>query len=447
MAATAAVLFVLSILAHELSHALVGRANGVAVAGITLFIFGGVAHMRGEPRSPRAELLMTVVGPLTSLAIGLLATAGGAYLATPAVVDAADPFRAFQRVGPFATVLLWLGPINIMIGLFNLIPGIRWTAAASCAPRFGRRRAISPRRRAGRVRRPGVRHVPDYPRRQHGVGRRDSLAGPGPISGLWMAFIGWFLYGAAAASTSQVMLSERLEGVPVSRLMKHQSATIDADLRVARLVDDYFMSTSRAGVSGRAMADRLLGIVTMEDIRKVSRDEWPTTRVRDVMTAASGLAVATPDESAAAALTRAGEPRLEQLPVVDGDGRLVGHASPPRHPALAGASTAPGQHPRPRTTRLSSFSLSRLRGGSGERASRLGSRPCRRGRERAALEGEGGEGAAWIGPWGEGRGEGKRVASVRRRRPASTSSLSCRAHGIACRRAYGIGSPEISLMP
>ncbi len=324
MAATAAVLFVLSILAHELSHALVGRANGVAVAGITLFIFGGVAHMRGEPRSPRAELLMTVVGPLTSLAIGLLATAGGAYLASPAVVDAADPFRAFQRVGPFATVLLWLGPINIMIGLFNLIPAYpldggrvlrsalwaatrdfakatRWAAFVGQA--FGMLLIIL-----------GVSMV---------VGVAIPWLGRGLISGLWTAFIGWFLYGAAAASTSQVMLTELLEGVPVSRLMKHQPATIEADLPVARLVDDHFMSTAERAfpvVDG----DRLLGIVALEDVRKVPREAWQTTRVRDVMTPAPGLVVATPDESAAAALTKLANRDVEQLPVVDGDGRLLG---------------------------------------------------------------------------------------------------------------------------
>jgi Zn-dependent protease/predicted transcriptional regulator len=324
MAVIAAVLFVLSILAHELSHALVGRANGVAVAGITLFIFGGVAHMRGEPQSPRAELLMTVVGPLTSLAIGLLATAGGAYLAAPAVVDAADPFSAFQRVGPFATVLLWLGPINVMIGLFNLIPGYpldggrvlraalwaatrdlakatRWAAFVGQA--FGMFLIIL-----------GVSMI---------LGVAIPWLGRGLISGLWTAFIGWFLYGAAASSSSQVMLSELLEDVPVSRLMKHQPVTIDAELSVARLVDDHFMSTAERAFPV-ADGDRLLGIVAMEDIRKVAREEWPTTRVRDVMTAAPELVVVTPGESAAAALTKLAHRDIEQLPVVDGGGRLLG---------------------------------------------------------------------------------------------------------------------------
>ena len=144
-------MFFLSVLAHELSHALVGRANGVPVAGITLFIFGGIAHMRGEPRSPRAELLMTVVGPLTSLLIGAVALWWGTHLAGPR--SSTPPIRCarFRSVGPFATILLWLGPDQHHAR--RLQPDSRpsrSTAAASCAPRCGRRRAISRRRRAGR---------------------------------------------------------------------------------------------------------------------------------------------------------------------------------------------------------------------------------------------------------------------------------------------------------
>src|SRR5689334_420288 len=221
VAVIAAVAFFLSILAHELSHALVGRANGVPVAGITLFIFGGMAHMRGEPGSPRAELAMTVVGPLTSLIIGGAASWWGAHLAASALIDATDPLRAFQDVGPLATVLLWLGPINIMLGLFNLIPAF---------PLDG-----------GRVLRAalwaGTRDLTKATRWAAGIGQafgmllifagismllgiRVPWLGRGLIPGLWTAFIGWFLYRAAAASYSRVLISDLLDDVPVARLMR-----------------------------------------------------------------------------------------------------------------------------------------------------------------------------------------------------------------------------------
>jgi Zn-dependent protease/CBS domain-containing protein len=324
MAAIAAVLFILSILAHELSHALVGRANGVQIAGITLFIFGGMAHMRGEPRSPRAEFLMAAVGPLTSLLIGVIASLWGAYLAAPAVLEMADPLRAFQSVSPFATVLLWLGPINILIGLFNLIPGFpldggRVLRAALWAGT--RDFAKATRWAAGVGQAFGFLLILAGVSMMFGVGI--PFLGRGFVSGLWIAFIGWFLQSAAAASYSQVMISDLLEGVTVSRLMKHRPTAIDPDLSVARLVDDHFMSTAERAfpvVEG----DRLLGIVTMEDIRRLPRDEWPVTRVRDIMTEAPQLAVVTPDESASAALAKLAQRDVEQLPVVDAAGRLAG---------------------------------------------------------------------------------------------------------------------------
>jgi Zn-dependent protease/CBS domain-containing protein len=324
VAAIAAVLFFLSILAHELSHALVGRANGVPVAGITLFIFGGVAHMRGEPRSPRAELLMTAVGPLTSLVIGALALWWGSSLAASAIVDAADPLRAFQDVSPLATVLLWLGPINIMLGLFNLVPAFPldggrvlraslWAAtrdltkatrwAADIGQGFGLLLIFA-----------GVSMI---------LGVRVPWLGRGLVSGLWTAFIGWFLYGAAAASYSRVVLSDLLQDVTVSRLMRADPVVVYPELSVATLVDEYFMTTPERAfpvIDG----DRLLGIVTMEDVRNVAREDRAARRIREIMTRSPQLAVATPDETAAAALERLSQRGIEQLPVVDPDGRLVG---------------------------------------------------------------------------------------------------------------------------
>ncbi|HEY7373016.1 MAG TPA: site-2 protease family protein [Polyangia bacterium] len=319
-----AVLFFLSILAHELSHALVGRANGVPVDSITLFIFGGLAHMRGEPRSPRAELLMTVVGPVTSLAIGGLATWWGANLATPALVDADDPLRAIQGISPFATVLLWLGPINIMLGLFNLIPafpldGGRVLRAALWA---GTRDLAKATRWAAMIGQAfGLLLI------MIGVGMILGIAVPwlgrGLIPGLWTAFIGWFLYKAAAASYSRVVISDLLDDVPVSRVMRGDPVAVFPELSVATVVDEYFMASAERGfpvVDG----DRLVGIVTLEDVRKVRPENRAATRIRDVMTPAPQLIVAAPEESAAGALAKLAQRDVEQLPVIDAAGALVG---------------------------------------------------------------------------------------------------------------------------
>jgi len=324
MGVIAAALFVLSILAHELSHAVVGRRNGVPVAGITLFIFGGVAHLRGEPHSPRAELLMTIVGPLTSLLIGAVATLGGVALARSTLVNAADPLEAFQHVGPLATVLLWLGPINIMIGLFNLIPGFpldggRVLRAALWAATGDLTKAT--RWAAGVGKAFGLLLI--FAGISMMLGHHIPYLGRGLIPGLWAAFIGWFLYGAARASYSQVVISDLLEDVPVARLMSHRAATLHPELTVANLVDERLMSTAERAfpvVDG----ERLLGIVTLEDVRKIPRAKWPTFRVRDIMTPARELSIVTPEDPAAAALAKLAQRDVEQLPVVDRTGQLVG---------------------------------------------------------------------------------------------------------------------------
>jgi Zn-dependent protease len=326
VASVAALLFLLSILAHELSHALVGRANGVAVDGITLFIFGGVARMRGEPPSPRAELLMTVAGPLASLVIGVVALLVGARLAATGAHDAMDPFRALRYVGPLGAVLLWLGPINVVLALFNLIPGFpldggRVLRAVLWA--VTRDFARATRWAAGAGQAFGLLFVFAGISMMFGI--RLPLLGTGFVPGLWMAFIGWFLSGAAATSYRQVVLHDLLDGIPVAAVMRRGLGTVSPDVPLARFVEDYLMPGDQRAfpvVEG----DRLAGIVTLGDVRKAPRGDWAVRRVRDVMTGAERLEVAAPEDSASSALAKLAARDVEQLPVVDnrGDGRLVG---------------------------------------------------------------------------------------------------------------------------
>ena len=323
MGGLAAVLFFLSILAHELSHALVGRATGTPVSGITLFIFGGVARMRGEPPSPRSELLMTIVGPLTSLGIGAIASIWGALLASPVVMDVGDPLKALQDVSPLATVLLWLGPINIMIGLFNLVPGFpldggrvlraalwAWTKDQSKATRWA---ATVGQVFALILVVAGISMM---------FGLRVPVFGRGLVSGLWIAFIGWFLHSAAAASYKQVVVRDLLEGVPVARLMQQRPTVVDGDLTVSQLVDGYLMASDQRAFP--VVEERKLsGIVTLSDVRRISRDVWPQRRVRDIMTPAEAIVTAGPDDNAADALGKLASRDVEQLPVVSG-AELIG---------------------------------------------------------------------------------------------------------------------------
>src|SRR5438105_227358 len=126
VAGVAALLFFASVLFHELAHSLVARGYGIPVRDITLHMFGGVSSIEREPDRPGAELFIAIVGPIASIGLGiamLVATAvvtGITYEETGRTADAAD---MVARMGPISTLLMWLGPVNITVGLFNLIPG------------------------------------------------------------------------------------------------------------------------------------------------------------------------------------------------------------------------------------------------------------------------------------------------------------------------------------
>ena len=119
----AATLFLASVLVHELSHALIGLLGGIQVRRITLFMLGGMAHMEHEPPTWRSELAMAAIGPVTSLALGLVFLWLAGFVAGPLDIDPENPREALASLSPLATLLLWLGPVNILLGVFNLVPG------------------------------------------------------------------------------------------------------------------------------------------------------------------------------------------------------------------------------------------------------------------------------------------------------------------------------------
>jgi Zn-dependent protease len=317
MALVAALAFFASVLVHELSHALVGRSRGITVKRITLFIFGGMAHMQNEPRHWRAELWMAIVGPVTSLLLGVLFLWLAGLFIEPAALKPEHPELTLAAMGPLPTVFAWLGNINIILGLFNLVPGfpldggrvlraVMWgitgdlhraTRWASQGGQFFAWLLIA----AGAAMMLGLR-VPIF--------------GAGLIPGLWLAFIGWFLNNAALVSYRQLLVREVLEDVPVSRLMQSRYTRISPDITVDALVHDHLLGSEQ-----RAFPvfddNRFVGMICLQDIRGIARGDWPQTRAGQIMTPAEKLAHADVQEDAATVLERLARRQVNQLPVLE----------------------------------------------------------------------------------------------------------------------------------
>jgi Zn-dependent protease/CBS domain-containing protein len=318
VAVAAAVLFFASILAHELAHAIVGRALGTPVSGITLFMFGGMAHLEREPSRASAELWMAAVGPLTSLFIGVGATLIGGFLASYAGVPPDDPLLLMRDVGPVATLLLWLGPLNILLALFNLLPGF---------PLDGGRvlRAVwwwktGDLRRATRVAATGgllLAWAMIATGLLMAFGLNVPLLGQGLGSGLWLAVLGWFLSSAARSSYTSLVAKQALEHVAVGELMWTQPEVVDPAESVEQVVrekvahgDQQLFPVLRAG--------QMLGAVTVRQMSEVPHDARPVTPIERVMTPSRDLDVVSPATDAVQAAHLLGAGVTQELPVVEG---------------------------------------------------------------------------------------------------------------------------------
>lgn len=326
MAMVAALLFFASVLAHELAHALVGRLRGVPVERITLFIFGGVAHLEREPPTWRADLMISLVGPLTSFLITGLSLVGVKFVARDLPMDPAYPELFLTSLGPGGTLLLWLGQINLIIAIFNLIPGFpldggRVLRALLWGATGDLRRATRRAAQAGQVfswllMAAGIAML---------LNIRVPLLGAGLINGMWVLMIGWFLHTAALMSYQRLLLGESLEDVPVSRVMQSRFESVGGDTPISELVDQYLLPGGQRAypvVEG----DGFVGLVCLPDVRKIPREDWPRVRVRDIMTPAAGLSGVGPDTSAADAMLTLGRQGVNQLPVLE-DGRVRGLVS------------------------------------------------------------------------------------------------------------------------
>lgn len=280
MGLAATLLFFVSLLIHELSHALVSRRKGVPVAGITLFLFGGMARAEREPDTPGDEILIAGIGPVTSLALGalfLLATRIGAQ------VELSDAVLGVTR---------YLALINTALAIFNVMPGFpldggRVFRAIVWAITGDRTRATRMATSAGQTF--GLLLIV--------LGAVQALGGA-PVGGLWLVFIGWFLRTLAGTSLRQHVLGTLLSGYVARDLMTPDPSTVEAGLTVDALVRDHFMSM-RFGSYPVMVEGRVVGLVTLDDIKEIPRDRWGVAPVAKAMTPLAQCAVVSPDTTLA----------------------------------------------------------------------------------------------------------------------------------------------------
>lgn len=323
LAVLAALLFFASVLAHELAHSLTARAQGVPVRSITLFLFGGVSNIQRNPPSPGAEFLITIVGPATSVVLGIIFLIISRIISGPLSLSFSNPQNLIAGLSPATTFLFWLGSVNIIVGIFNLIPGFPLDGGRVLRSFFwvvtdNLRQATRWASWVGQ----GVAWLMIGAGIAMAFGVYIPFFGSGLINGLWLAFIGWFLNSASVQSYRQIVVQDLLEGIPVKQMMRTNPPVVSPDKSVSSLVHEHVMGTDDQSFPVLE-GDRLLGLVTLDDIRSVPREEWDQMNVRAIMTPSDQLLTVGPDEDASDALNKLSEKDIRQLPVLQ-DGQLVG---------------------------------------------------------------------------------------------------------------------------
>ncbi len=296
-------LFFASVLIHELAHSVVALAWDIPVKSITLFIFGGVAGISREPDRPLSEFLIAIAGPISSVLLGV--GFGALWLA-----------GEFLNLAPLAALGLYLGGINLSLAVFNMVPGF---------PLDG-----------GRVFRSIVWAVTGNMNRATrwaaGTGRGIAIlmiVGGGILfltgnwsSGLWLAFIGWFLDNAASQSMQQAGVREALEGYTAGDFASSGCQAVDSNMPLDWIVRDYVLPK---GQSCFVVTDgpEAEGVATLGQIRSVPRQSWGWTPIRQIMTPLTSLKPVRAGDAAYSVLERMMSEDQSLLPVVDGS-RFLG---------------------------------------------------------------------------------------------------------------------------
>lgn len=305
MAVVAALLFFVSLLLHELGHAIQARREGMEIDGITLWLFGGVASFKGEFPSAGAEFRIAIAGPLVTLVIGTACVLVAALAHTVEAIDA---------------VAAWLGYINLFLLAFNLLPALpldggRVLRSALWAGRhdFAQATAIA----AGISR--------GFAFLMIGGGVFLFMA-EGAFSGAWLAFLGWFLLAAANSESRYLAVREVLAGLHVRQLMVPQPVTAHPEQTLGDFMDAV-AGVARFTSYPVVRAGDVLGVLPLRRVLETPRSEWDERHVSERMIPRSEVPVLREDDDALAALWQLDADDLHRGLVLDDGGRLVGFVS------------------------------------------------------------------------------------------------------------------------
>ncbi|MGM0366839.1 MAG: site-2 protease family protein [Actinomycetota bacterium] len=293
-------LFFSSVLVHELSHSLVARKRGIPIKKISLFIFGGMAHMEKEAQDPGSELVMAVAGPLASFV--LAAVFGILWFFSRGVTVVEEPLR-------------YLAMINVVLGVFNLLPGF---------PLDG-----------GRVLRSIVWKVTDNLRRATYIAMISGrvigfmLVGLGILfifmgnfmGGIWFAFIGWFLQSSAYNSYRQTLFEIASKGIKVKDIMKEDVVAVPKDITLNQIIDNYFMKYryGRFPVVEGKRNQKFIGIVSLHDVKSFSSEERDEITVGEIVKTVTDDEIIEPDMEVSDAIKRMSQNDLGHLVIMSGD--------------------------------------------------------------------------------------------------------------------------------
>jgi Zn-dependent protease/CBS domain-containing protein len=312
------IMIFVSVLIHELCHSLVARSRGLKVSSIVFFVFGGVSNIEKEPEKASVEFVMSVAGPLSSLVLAILFIALSYWLYYPGNI-----FKPVGLVSPVIGVLYYIGWVNLLLGVFNIIPGF---------PLDG-----------GRVLRSIIwgitRNLHRATMIAGNVGRAFGwiliilgvlslfniniwIFQGGLINGIWLIFIGWFLTSAADNVMKETTLQQELAGVKVKEVMDRSPECVAPATSVEIVVNDSFIQRGRRAVPV-CLDDKLLGIATLFDVKKIAQDKWFNTPIQEVMTRSPLFSVNLEDDLNGA-LKILAQNGLNQIAVMDISGHLVG---------------------------------------------------------------------------------------------------------------------------